>query len=161
MDTSLMFKKIVRWDKTLDRVTGDEPFWTTTSMDYYPSPPVPWEDKGNWFWGHYLEEKNTLVFQYMPYGLVPMRNGQMQPPRMYASNDDGETWWRAITFPPNPIREVPRFGENGPKFSSNRSPNGWIYAMRGTVSQEIHRGFRFRLKPDARSGIDQLWADLK
>ncbi len=159
MDTDRQFKKIVRWDKNENFVAGNEPFWTTTGIDFYPASPIPWADKGNWFWAHHVDEK-ALVFAYMPYGDV-MENGQLQPPRIYAGTNDGAKWWRLITFPPNPIRNVPRWGENGPKFSSNISPSGWIYAMRGTVSDKIHRGFRFRLKPGAASGIfERNWENM-
>ena len=154
MDSNKQFKKIVRWDKTKNGVDAGEPFWTTAGMDFYLKPPIPWVDKGNWFWGHYFVNKQVLAFQYMPYGDVLMSNGQMQPPRLYAGIRDGDFWWRAITFPPNPIREVPRWGENGPKFSSNIALDGWVYAMRGTLTGEIHRGFRFRLKSEIPTAVE-------
>ncbi len=158
-DTNRMFKKIVRWEKDKSYVSGYEPFWTTTSMERLPGSPISWADKGNWFWGHFIQKK-VLVFCYMPYGDL-MDNGQMQPPRIYAGMHDGEEWWRLITFPPNPIRNVPKWGENGPKFSSNISPNGWIYSMRGTVSSNIHRGFRFRLKNTESSCVQSEWMEYR
>lgn len=154
-DTNRAYKKIVRWDKRKTWVDADEPFWTSTGMDCLPGAPVPWADKGNWYWGHYLDEPRMLLFQYLPYGLEPMPNGQMQSPRLYASVDAGERWWRALTFPPVPGGENARFGFYGPKHASNVGPNGWIYATPGTIDSSIHRGFRFRHKRTARSRVTE------
>lgn len=163
-DTDFQHKKIKRWDKTKNQVDANEPYWTSSGMERYPSPPVPWEDKGNWFWAHYLESKNIVLMQYLPYGELMPSNLQIQPPRLYASNNDGETWWRAITFPPGPYRKTYKFGDYGPKHSSNIAPNGWIYGGWGTDSPEIHRGFRFRLvaRPGgAPSAVHESWEWMK
>jgi len=144
-DTNRAFKKVIRWEKGKEAIYGDEPFWTSTVMDYVPGAPVPWADKGNWFWGQFLDRRNVLLFQYLPYGMEPLSNGQMQPPRLYATNDFGDTWWRALTFPPVPISDVPIHGFYGPKSASNVGPDGWIYASYGTVQTSVHKGFRIRL----------------
>lgn len=144
-DTNKMHKKLIRWDKTSPAVYGNEMYWTSDGMDHYPNPPRMWTDKGNWFWAHYFEPKHTIVANYMPYNLAPMDNGQMQPPRIYATNNNGDFWWRAITLPPGPIRTTQLFGETGPKMSSNLRGNNWVYASRGSTGM-IHRGFRFRMK---------------
>lgn len=159
-DTNRMHKKLIRWDKTQSRITGIEPFWTTDGMDRYPEPPRIWTDKGNWFWGHYFEDAETLAFNYMPYSLDPMDDGLMQPPRVYASADQGETWWRAVTLPPAPIRSAQIFGENGPKMSSNIGPDGWVYASRGTVDGTVQSGFRFRMAPPRSGGVPG-WDGMK
>lgn len=127
-DTNHAYKKVVRWNKEKSFVSPDERFWTTTSMDGLAGAPAPWADKGNWFWGHYLEEAQALIFQYLPYGLDPMPGGQMQTPRLYASRNHGHTWWRAVTFPPVPNGDSARFGFYGPKHASNVGPQGWVYA---------------------------------
>lgn len=161
-DTNRPYKKIIRWNKTKDRVDKDDNFWTTTMMDNTDSPfPVPYTDKGNWFWGHYLPQKDLVFMQYLPYGVELMSNGQMQPPRIYMGINEGNEWWRAMTFPPLPVSDNPKAGFYGPKLASNIGPHGWIYAMRGTVGEEIHRGFRFRLKPNDDSGMEANWRDYR
>ena len=145
-DTSNQFKKIVQWNKLMPSVTGSEPFWTTSMIDLRTVNPVPWFDKGNWFWGHYFKDRNTLCFQYLPYGLEIMNNGQMQSPRLYATKDNGKTWWKAITFPPIPQQKPLHHGFWGPKSASNISPDGWVYSTWGTCSPDIHQGFRFKVQ---------------
>ena len=157
-DTNRAFKKVIRWEKGKEAVYGNEPFWTTTIMDHLPGAPIPWADKGNWFWSQFLSGRPVVLFQYLPYGMEPLDNGQMQSPRLYATNNFGETWWRVLTFPPVPISDVPIHGFYGPKSASNVGPDGWVYASYGTVQSSIYKGFRIRLRRSTESyvpGSDQ------
>jgi len=155
MDTNKAYKKVVRWDKRTDSVKPDEKFRTTVSMDDPKQEPLPYFDRGNWFWGHFLPKAHMVLMLYLPYGVDRMIDNLAQSPRLYATPNYGETWKRAITFPPVPYGV--QYGFYGPKLVSNVSPTGWIYAMRGTFSEQIHRGFRFRLKPDYVSAINGRW----
>ncbi len=153
-DTNQAYKKIVCWPKTKSHVTGSETFWTTTSIDNYPKPPVPWADTGNWYWGESLRNGEVLLFGFLPYGVSSWDDSLMQPPRLYAGLHNG-SWWRALTFPPLPKRSPVRPAYDGVKLASNVDPDGWIYAMRGAYSSAIQRGFRIRLKPDTTSSIKE------
>ncbi len=158
-DTNNLHKKVVRGKRDSSAVYGSEPFWTTVTMISPGQSPRPYFDRGNWFWGHYLPDNRVLWMQYLPYGVDTMPDGHIQSPRLFASNNQGESWWQAITFPPLP-EKIP-YGFYGPKMASNIGPDGWVYAMRGTISENIHRGFRFRFRSNTSSSICDSWEDYQ